>query len=187
MTSCQLGSGDEASPPRYFQCMHEKNGGARRWEYFNILREHRSASMHAISLLISHTSQGAWQGIRLKLPPSPFCVLTCLLLVSFPDPAPKRRGKGLGTGERLLGLAGFGCARRHRQRSNKPRIWLVCRLYCYIPAGSESYDRAKAVFWLVYLKTKLLMMHNQENARQSPDPFPFILGRGLGTRLTHAQ
>ena len=53
--------------------------------------------MHAISLLISHTSQGAWQGIRLKLPPSPFCVLTCLLLVSFPDPAPKRR-------ERVWGL-----------------------------------------------------------------------------------
>ena len=26
-------------------------------------------------------------------------------------------------------------------------------------------------------------MHNQENARQSPDPFPFFLGRGLGMRL----
>ena len=39
-----------------------------------------------------------------------------------PRPRPKKKGKGLGTGERLLGLAGFGCARRHRQRSNKPRI-----------------------------------------------------------------
>ena len=108
----------------------------------------------------------------------------CVLLVSSPDPAPKRRGKGLGTGERLLGLAGFGCARRHRQSSNKPRIWLVSTLCCYIPAGSKSYDRAKAVIWLVYLKTKLLMMHNQENACQSPDPFPLLFGTGSGNETS---
>jgi hypothetical protein len=32
---------------------------------------------------------------------------------------------------------------------------------------------------LVYLKTKLLMVHNQENARRSPDPF-LLFGVGSG-------
>ena len=51
------GPGDEASPPECFQRMHEKDGGARRWDYFKFSREHRSASTHAISLLTTHTSQ----------------------------------------------------------------------------------------------------------------------------------
>ena len=33
---------------------------------------------------------------------------------------------------------------------------------CYIPTVSEPYNCAKAVFWLVYLKTKLLTVYNQE-------------------------
>ena len=66
--------------------------------------------------------------------PSMFSI-TVIHVVLSPDPAPKQRGKGLGTGERLLGLAGFGYMRWHCQSSNKSQIWLV-RLCCYIPVGS---------------------------------------------------
>ena len=55
-----------------------------------------------------------------------------------PRPRPKRREKGLGTGERLLGLAGFGCVRRHRQCSNKLESdWLVGSTVTFLRAVSH--------------------------------------------------
>ena len=45
----------------------------------------------------------------------------------------------MGTGERLLGLAGFGCARRHRQRAqtNLESDWLVGSTVAFLRAVSH--------------------------------------------------
>ena len=56
-----------ALPDVFSVCMR-KDGGVRRRDCFKFLREHHLASTHAISLLISHTSRWAWQGIRPELP-----------------------------------------------------------------------------------------------------------------------
>ena len=73
-------------------------------------------------------------------------VATFWLTSLVPRPRPKKKGKGSGD---WRAFAGFGRlwvrADTASAQTNLESDWLVARLYCYIPADSESYDRAKAV------------------------------------------
>ena len=103
-------------------------------------------------------------------------------IISSPEPTPKRRGKARVWGlvsVCLIWLALGAHTDTASAQINFEIDWLVGSAVSYIPAGSESLLAMTKV-----VKTKLLMIHNQENADHAvPRPFPFLSGWGLGTRL----
>ena len=100
-----------------------------------------------------------------------------------PDPVPRphpQLGKGLVTFERFLSLV----PRPHPQNGKgsgdiRAFSWLCC-VSSHVTTTRHAYGIRRTVPYVV--SCVLLTQHNQENARMSPDPFPFC-GWGLGTRL----